>query len=128
MEDFLIEATAHTPNVRFDSTCNSFEITGESYPENTALFYQPVFEFIERLLQQLGEKEVVFNVQLFYFNSSSSKVLMDLFDLLDEASKEGKRIIVNWIYDEEDEDTMEYGEEFQADSSSLHFNLVEKNL
>ena len=51
---------------------------------------------------------------------------MDFFDILDEAAGAGKNITVNWIYNKEDEDTLEYGEEFQEDMQNLMFNLLEK--
>jgi hypothetical protein len=70
--------------------------------------------------------EIVANIEILYFNSSTSKVLMNLFDLLDVASTQGKRVIVNWIYDVENESALEYGEEFKEDIKFIAFNLIEK--
>jgi hypothetical protein len=52
---------------------------------------------------------------------------MDFFDLLDEAADEEKHITVNWMYDEEDDSTLEAGEEFQEDLETLTFNFVVKS-
>jgi hypothetical protein len=66
-------------------------------------------------------------MELIYFNSSSSKVLMDFCDVLEEAANSGKNVTVNWIYEEDDEDALEFGEEFQEELESVKFNLVEKS-
>ncbi len=125
MENLTIEATKHTPKVSFDA--DVLEIQGESYPENMALFAEPIFVWLEEYLEQLGEQTFTVNIALIYFNSSSSKMLLDLFDTLEEKAKNnGKNIIVNWIYEADDYGIEEYGEEFQEDLESLTFNLVQK--
>ena len=63
---------------------------------------------------------------MYYFNSSTSKILMDIFDIFEEASESGKNIVVNWLYDSDNEAVQEYGEEFAEDFENLKFNLVEK--
>ncbi len=126
MENFKIEASKYIPEILFDCEANVLHVKGKSYPENTAEFYGPVFTWLEQYLEQLGTQKAVVNIELIYFNSSSSKVFMDFFDMLDEAVENGKDITLNWIYDEEDETMLEYGEEFMEDLESLTFNLVQK--
>ena len=126
MENLNIPATKSSPEIDFNIQTNILSITGESYPENTTQFYEAVFTWLEKFLDELETQEVAVNIELIYFNSSSSKVLMDLFDNLEEASEEDKNIVVNWIYDEDNEASLEYGEEFAEDMESLTFNLVEK--
>ena len=127
MENLYIEATTSSPIVDFNSTTHTLEITGESYPENTAEFYDPVLSWLEEYLEEIDDGTVTVNLDIPYFNSSSSKVLMDFFDLLDEAADEEKHITVNWMYDEEDDSTLEAGEEFQEDLETLTFNFVVKS-
>ncbi|OQY56715.1 MAG: hypothetical protein B6245_17955 [Desulfobacteraceae bacterium 4572_88] len=127
MDNLKLEATKYTPEIAFDCENHLLEIIGESYPENIAEFYAPVFEWLEAYLGQLGTQDVTVNMELIYFNSSSSKVLLDLFELLEDAVDDGKKITVNWIYEPEDEDTLEFGEEFQEDFESLTINLLEKS-
>ena len=112
--------------VDFDANSHRLSIIGESYPENTAEFYDSVFSWLEQYLDRDDTEAVTLNLDIPYFNSSSSKVLMDLFDLFDEAVDAGKRITVNWMYDEEDDSTLEAGEEFQEDLENLTFNFVTK--
>jgi hypothetical protein len=126
MDALQIEATKYTPEISFNAHTNILKIKGETYPENTAEFYSPVFDWLDNYLAQLNDQTVTVNIEIIYFNSSSSKVLMDLFDRLDDAVKEGKQITLNWIYDKDDESALEYGEEFQEDLEVIKLNLVEK--
>jgi len=126
MEQLQIEATKSSPKIDFNAQTNVLSIVGESYPENTTQFYEKVFQWLDDYLESLEDEEVNVNMELIYFNSSSSKVLMDIFDSLEEASEDGKNIVVNWIYDEDNDASLEYGEEFAEDIESLTFNLVEK--
>lgn len=126
MDNLIIESTKYTPAIRFDAETHLLEIKGETYPENTAEFYAPVFSWLDTYLSQLSGEVVTVNLEINYFNSSSSKVLMDMFDKFEAASREGRQIMLNWIYDRENESALEYGEEFQEDLEVLQLNLVEK--
>ncbi len=127
MENLEITATKSSPEIMFDASNYTLSIVGESYPENTSLFYEPVCKWIDDCIDVLGDQKMVLNIELIYFNSSSSKVLMDIFDTLEDACDDGNDITVNWIYDEENDSALEYGEEFAEDMETLTFNLVEKS-
>jgi hypothetical protein len=123
MEDLTIAATKFTPEIHFDYKNRLLMIKGESYPENTSEFFNPVFKWLEDYLSEKSENPTTVNIELYYFNSSSSKVLMNFFEVLDNAGEDGQKIIVNWIYEEEDEDSLEFGEEFAEDMSHIEFKL-----
>ena len=127
MDTLKIDATTSTPEINFDPNTNILKFSGKSYPENVSEYYGPVFKWLEEYIKSLGDEEVSVNMELVYFNSSSSKVLMDFFDLLEEACENGKNITVNWIFDAENDSAQEFGEEFQEDVESLKFNLVQKD-
>ena len=82
-----------------------------------------MFAWLKEYLGAIGDKAVEVNLEISYFNSSSSKVLMNFFDILEEAVDDGKKIVVNWYYHEENETAMECGEEFMEDLNNLPFNL-----
>lgn len=124
MEDLIIEATKATPSLRFLGSANRLEIRGESYPENPAKFYEPVFAWLERYLGGLNRGDVTLDLEITYFNSSSSKVLLDMLDLLEAAAARGNSIVLNWHYHEDNDMAMEYGEEFQDEVQAVTFNLV----
>ncbi len=127
MDTLKIDATTSTPEINFDPNTNILNFSGKSYPENVSEYYGPVFKWLDEYIKSLGDEEVSVNMELIYFNSSSSKVLMDFFDLLEEACENGKKITVNWIFDAENDSAQEFGEEFQEDVESLKFNLVQKD-
>jgi hypothetical protein len=128
MENLHIAATKSSPEIHFDCEQRILEIKGESYPENTAAFYAPVLSWIEVYLDSLKQQDVRVNMEIIYSNSSSSKVLMDFLELLDEAASKGNSITVNWIYHVENEGALEAGEEFREDLESLTFHFVQKEL
>ncbi len=124
MQELIIDATKSSPRVHFDPSRHVLEMAGESYPENASKFYAPLFDWLTAYLAGLGEEPVTVNLTISYFNSSSSKALMNLFDMLDESCRVGRRITVNWIYDPDNETALECGEEFKEDVCDLPFNLV----
>lgn len=125
MTRFSVQATKSSPHIDFDPETRILEIKGESYPENCSGFYGPVFDWLEMFLDRVRDDRVELNMEILYFNSSSSKTFMDLFDMLDCEAGKGRNIVVNWRYHEENETAMECGEEFMEDVRNLRFNLVE---
>ncbi len=71
----------------------------------------------------LKSGEVRFDFELIYFNSSSAKVLMDLFDHLDASAGTGINIQINWHFDPEDDTMEELGQEFAEDLEHASFSL-----
>jgi hypothetical protein len=124
MENLIIKATKSSPSIRLDAQTRIFDIAGESYPENAANFYAPVFEWIDLFFSQMNGTPVTVNITLHYFNSSSSKVLMDIFDRLENAQANGTPITVNWRYHEENDTAIECGEEFKEQIECIAFNMV----
>lgn len=126
MDDMIIEKTQSSPDIHLCAEQNRFLIKGKSYMENSAKFYEPVFDWIEAYLDGLESKHVEVNLEIIYSNSSSFKVFMNLFDMLEEAAGDGKNdITVNWHYDPENAMAKEYGEELQEDLEAVRFILVE---
>jgi hypothetical protein len=128
MTHLNITATSQSPAVYFDETLRTLNITGECYPENITKFSSPIFQWLDEYLTSLQKQTFTLNIELVYFNSSSSKMLLDLFDRLqEEVINKQKNIIVNWIYDVENESAFEHGEEFKEDLTHLIFNLLKKS-
>ena len=125
MTRLTIPATASSPFIDFDPESRILTIKGESYPENCSRFYGPMFDWLRGFLGRSNGHRVELNMEILYFNSSTSKTFMDLFDLLDQEAEKGKNIVVNWYYHEENEMALECGEEFKEDVSYVFFNLVE---
>ena len=111
---YAAEQTAKTPFVNFDSVTGNFELKGKSIPENSAAFYKPMFDWLDAYVQNPVPKTQL-NIQLDYFNTSSSKFIVDLFRKLELIIKNGKgEAIINWLYDENDDDMLEAGEDYKS--------------
>ncbi|MBT6096209.1 MAG: DUF1987 domain-containing protein [Rhodospirillaceae bacterium] len=123
MENIKIKATDRSPEIDFDFAANVFTIRGESYPEDVTAFYGEVIDNLETHLEGLDGGSIVFNFELIYFNSSTAKVLMGLFDTLEETAEGEVDVTVNWYYDEEDDTMEELGEEFAEDLENATFNM-----
>jgi hypothetical protein len=124
MDIFTREQTKSTPWIHFDPQENHLQIKGESYPENSANFYAPMMEWLEDYLNNVSHSKIQVDVELVYFNSSSSKVFMNLFDRLEESAKHGVHVAINWMYHEDNDTAFECGEEFQEDLEHVEFNLL----
>ena len=124
MEDLKLEATKYTPEINLE-TNGTISLVGKSYPENTFEFYAPMMQWLEEYFETSAADTTVVNMEIIYFNSSSSKLFFDFFDLLEENSEDHK-IEINWIYDEENESAEEAGEDFIEDFEDLNIKLVQK--
>jgi len=124
MNKLLIGATKSSPKVSLDAETGLLEIEGKSYPENASKFYAPIFDWIKEYLKGPVAGSIQLNLEIIYLNSSSSKILLNLFDMLDDAARRGHEIVINWRYHEENETAFECGEEFAEELTTAKFNLV----
>jgi hypothetical protein len=122
VENLVIEATKSSPYVCFDACSGVLEIKGKAYPENAAKFFAPIFSWLSEFMALPDTKQIVVEMEMTYFNSSSSKAFMNFFELLESADRS---VVVNWRYDEENDTALEAGEEFKEEVPGLTFNLVE---
>ncbi|HOG19057.1 MAG TPA: DUF1987 domain-containing protein [Salinivirgaceae bacterium] len=112
MEPIKIEGSPKTPTVNFDAS-GKIEIKGRSIPENSIEFYKPLIDWLDQYLNNPAKMTNV-NVQLEYFNTSSSKCILDVLKKLEAIYKAGNEVVVNWHYEEDDEDMLEAGEDYQS--------------
>lgn len=122
MEILKIESTEDSPRIIMDKASNILEITGRSLPEDVNSFYEPMMNWIEEYAKAPLDV-TVFNFKLTYFNTASSKIILDILTLFEEMIEEGHQVLVRWHYLEEDEDMMEAGEEY-SDMVDVPFEMV----
>ena len=130
MEKLIIEPTFNSPSVILDSDSNLFDFSGESRPENVRKFYLPILEWLDSFAKEQSEMSksarsssllVRFNFE--YFNSTSAKYILDIFKALNVLNDLGIEILVKWLYEEDDEDMLEVGEEMSR-MSKLEFEYI----
>ena len=122
MDNLYIAATATSPEVDFRFDQHSLLLRGESYPENAAAFYAPIIEQLRQYLSESVGAVITVDVVLTYFNSSSTKMLFNLFDALNAAATRGVRVVLNWHHDPEDDTIEEFGFELRDDFTALDFH------
>ncbi len=124
IEDLIIAGTNKTPEVKMLGAQGVIEISGKSIPENSIEFYQPLYNWMETYFQSPPAKTEA-RIILEYFNTSSSKCLLDVLRKLESLKQSGKSdVLVLWHYEEDDEDMMEAGQDYDA-LVDLPFQLVQ---
>jgi hypothetical protein len=126
MIKFELESTTNTPKIQLDAEAQTALFEGKSYPENASGFYSPILQWFEEYLQQ-EQPSLNFTIQLVYFNSSCSKVLFDIFEMLEEAGSKGANLTVNWFYEKDNDSIKEYGEEFAEELQNISFHVLSMN-
>lgn len=123
MNRITIEGTEDTPGIILDSESRLISIYGRSLPEDVTVFYQPVFEWLTAVRNTTGS-DIRMDVKLEYFNTASSKILLDIFMSLEEMC-DGEKCTakVRWHYDENDEDMLEAGEEYK-EIVAIDFEMI----
>ena len=123
MESIIIEGTPKTPSVNFDAARGIVEIKGRSIPENSIEFYKPLVDWLEKYSGNPASHTIV-NIHLEYFNTSSSKCILDVFKKLELIHKAKNDVVVNWYYEEDDEDMLEAGEDYES-IIRIPFKMIE---
>ncbi len=113
LEPLKIEPTHKTPKVYLDPAEGVFELSGRSIPEDSVGFYQRILSWIDEYAKGPNSK-TNFKFELEYFNTSSSKNILELLKKLEAIHGEGNDVQISWYYDEDDEDMEETGEDYKA--------------
>ena len=104
--------TDDSPQVIFDPADKQFEISGKSLPEDAVDFYQPILDWLNAYrAEPLAQTK--FNLKLIYFNTASSKLIMDILLIFEEMVEEGHNMLIRWHAHQSDEDMQEAGKEFE---------------
>lgn len=122
MENINIEGTAKTPTVIFEPANGLLEIKGRSIPENSTEFFRPLVDALKSFSTN-SNGVITVNFKLEYFNTSSSKCILDILKILESIKKTGKTVSLNWYYEEDDEDMLESGENYQ-EIVNIPFNML----
>jgi hypothetical protein len=125
MEAIKIKGTEDTPNVVLDAAANVMEISGRSLPEDVSSFYGPILNWLVDYIKSPNPK-TVFNFKLVYFNTASSKLILDILMKLEDLHKKGNEVLIKWYFPEDDEDMQEAGNEY-ADIVEVPFEQIAYN-
>ncbi len=111
MDKLYFESSALTPLVDFDANKGEMLIKGRSIPDNPDEFWYPVLRWFDGYINDPAQS-TIFNINLEYFNVTSSKRILALLYKLNELVDKGHEVIVHWYYREGDEDMYEVGQDY----------------
>lgn len=122
MELIKIQGTDDTPSVVLDIENEVYQLSGRSLPEDVGAFYDPILDWLEEFAES-SQPKMTFGFKLEYFNTASSKLILDILLKLEGMFEGGKEIMVKWYFPEDDEDMEEAGEEY-ADIVDIPFEQI----
>jgi hypothetical protein len=132
VEKLFIPPANVTPEISLDPESWILSIKGVSAPEDVRGVYYPVVEWITSMADQLTDNPsladndgVKLTIDLKYFNSSSGKFLYDIMQDIGRISKSGIKTEVIWVYDPEDIDMKEVGQDLAA-MAGISFTFLAK--
>ena len=121
METLKINSSKTTFGINTDLENGILEITGTSYPDNAIDFYMPVLDWVKEFTEtQNRPLEVIFKVN--YYNTSSSKYLFKMLEMLEGYHVKGNVVNVIWHYYDGEEDMLEAWREL-IDELNLPFQV-----
>jgi hypothetical protein len=122
MKQLILDKTQDTPEVVLNKEDGVFNFSGISIPENTKDFYTPIFNWIDEYVKNPNEETIV-NFNMVYFNTSSTKSILDILLKFRTVVKNNKMLIINWYFQEEDEDMYDAGVGFSK-MTHVNFNYI----
>ncbi|MBU0764218.1 MAG: DUF1987 domain-containing protein [Bacteroidetes bacterium] len=110
MKDLYIISTKTTPEIRFCAESGVLEFSGSSYPEDPFEFYEPSVIWLSEYIRT--GRPLVCRFRLDYYNTSSSKQILDIIDMLEEYFQNGGKVEAEWYYKEGDDEIRDTGDDF----------------
>lgn len=122
MDVISIKGTQETPEVLLDSSKGVFELSGKSLPEDVKEFYNPILKWFDEYAKS-PNKQTIVKIKMDYFNTASSKMILELFEVIQKVHTSGNETIIEWYYQEDDEDMQDAGQDY-SDLIEVPFKLI----
>jgi hypothetical protein len=115
--------TNDLPYVSIDEMNGVIDIKGRSISSEVNEFFEPIIEYLKNYLLY-NQLDMVINIDLEYINTKSSRLLVNIFQLVKESTTiNDNKLVINWYYDQEDGD-LEAGKDYE-DILGVKFNFIE---
>ena len=121
----LNEKTNRMPGVSLDAENHAVLLEGEAYPEDVAAAFEPLMTSISTTLAESGETPMTVKFQLQYFNSGSSRKILEIIKMIDASDTAHN---IEWLADPEDDEMIDHGNRFSRAVSKAGFTVVEEEL
>lgn len=121
----LNEKTNRMPGVSLDAKNHAMLLEGEAYPEDVAAAFEPLMTSISTTLAESGKTPMTVKFQLQYFNSGSSRKILEIIKMIDASDTAHN---IEWLADPEDDEMIDHGNRFSRAVSKVGFTVVEEEL
>lgn len=103
METIFLKGTPHSPEIIIDPGKKLFQITGKSLPEEVMDVYHSVLVWVDQNAEKVITENYSVNINLFYFNSPTARVLHKIFKKLDSYYNGQPDFTIHWYYENDEE-------------------------
>lgn len=124
MEKIILKETKHSPSVILNPESGVFELRGSSFLDNAHEFYSPLIDWLKEYEKNpAASTKVIF--ELNYINTSSQRMMFDFLKRINFLFKSGHPVAVEWLYDENDYDLKDVGEDLLS-FMEFPYKIIEK--
>lgn len=114
MQKLIIAETKSSPGVELDPVTNIFKFYGSSYVSDAHEFFKPIIDWVDAYVVSLTKPvKLIFQLSFQYINSTSSRFVLVLLRRVMESGNSKVDLTVEWIYDEDNEDTYDAGKDLE---------------
>jgi hypothetical protein len=110
MNPFIQKGTDTKPYVNFNCSKGVFKMGGIALPENVFVMFNPVKEWLHNY-SMVPKKCSEFEFHFDYISTSASKMLFEIFDMIDKMQTDKSPVTIKWFYYRGDSEMHELGEE-----------------
>ena len=121
--DTINDKSTRMPGVVYDPNASLITINGEAYPEDVIASFDPIIEKLSKILIGSDAQPVEIRFELQYFNSGSSRKILEIIRLIATASVAHK---IAWVADPEDDEMIDHGKRFSRAAPDIEFQLIEE--
>ena len=123
LKTMYVEPTEKTPLIDLNYMSGELILSGKSIPINAPRIFEPVLDWVYEYIKS-PRQTTNLRLNLEYFNTASSKIILDILTLLEEMIENGHKVRVRWYYVSDDEDMEEAGEDY-AEMVDVPFELIQ---
>ena len=125
METFYLPATKLSPEINLNPNTGLLTFKGRSTHENPVVFYEPIIQWLQEYSKQPAPQTTL-HIYIDYFNTASSKCLLDILKKTQHIIETGNSAIVKWEYETGDDAMHEAGQDF-SEILKFPFQFIESN-
>lgn len=120
---YIVKPTSKTLGFEYNPDTKTISLKGKSIPEDNVVFFEPILAWLDAFLE-FPPSPIQIVVKLDYFNTSSSKYLLEIFKRFEKKLNQELKVVIHWIYEEDDWDMRDCGLDYQ-EIVKIPFELIE---